>query len=74
MKLSYTSMWRDPSDVALWPTPEIVDTIRSAQSCQRQLGMTHPLNPIWSRAINEGCAEIGRRIAAGDDDAKAVRL
>ena len=59
-------MWNDPTAATDWPTASILDTIRSAQDCQKRLGMAHPLNPLWSRAINEGCAELARRAAKGE--------
>jgi hypothetical protein len=67
-------MWNDATDLVDWSVPAILDTIRSAQACQRAYGMSHALNGIWSRAINEGCAEMAARVKAGDPEATAAKL
>jgi hypothetical protein len=54
-------MWNDTQELAQWSDTEIVATIESAQLCQKTYSMRHPLNPIWSQAINEGCAEMAKR-------------
>lgn len=67
-------MWEGPQQLTDWPVNSILDTIRSAQDCQKRFGMSHALNPLWSRAINEGCAEIARRCKLGDSDALNANL